>query len=496
MPRYVLALDQGTTSSRSILFTRRGLIKTSAQREFPQIFPSPGHVEHDPEAIWKSQLQTARTAIRKANARPGDIAAIGITNQRETIVLWERSTGKPVSNAIVWQSRISASICDELKAQGLEPKFRRKTGLVLDPYFSGTKIKYLLDRHRGLRSRAEKGEILAGTIDTFLLWRLTGGAVHATDYSNASRTLLFNINTLKWDRELLEILDVPVAMLPEVKDSSGFFGETDPKIFGKALPVTGIAGDQQAATFGQGCFRVGMVKNTYGTGCFILMNTGSKAVRSKNGLLTTIGWGLKGRVTYCLEGSVFIGGAAVQWLRDGLGMLRQSSDVEKLAATESDSGGLFFVPAFVGLGAPHWDPYARGVLVGIERSTTAGHLARATLESMCYQTLDVVEAMERDAGVRLRQLRVDGGAAVNNGLLQFQSDILGKSVQRPVVNETTALGAAYLAGLAVGFWKNSGDVTDNWELDRAFRPAMRPKSRAAKVAQWRNAVERSKGWAK
>ena len=495
MARYVLALDQGTTSSRSVLFTRRGLIKTSAQREFPQIFPSPGHVEHDPEAIWRSQLTTARSAIRKANARPGDIAAIGITNQRETIVLWERSTGKPVSNAIVWQSRISASICDELKAQGLEPKFRRKTGLVLDPYFSGTKIKYMLDRDRGLRRRAEKGEILAGTVDTFLLWRLTGGAVHATDYSNASRTLLFNINTLKWDRELLKILDVPAAMLPEVRDSSGSFGETDPKIFGKALPVTGIAGDQQSATFGQGCFRPGMVKNTYGTGCFILMNTGSKPVRSKNGLLTTIGWGINGRVTYCLEGSVFIGGAAVQWLRDGLGILRRSSDVEKLAATESDSGGLFFVPAFVGLGAPHWDPYARGVLVGIERSTTAGHLARATLESMCYQSLDVVEAMERDSGVRLRQLRVDGGAAVNDGLLQFQSDILGKSVQRPVVNETTALGAAYLAGMAVGFWKNSSDVTKNWELDRVFRPAMKPKARAEKVARWRDAVERSKAWA-
>ena len=495
MARYVLALDQGTTSSRSVLFTRRGLIKTSAQREFPQIFPSPGHVEHDPEAIWRSQLTTARSAIRKANARPGDIAAIGITNQRETIVLWERSTGKPVSNAIVWQSRISASICDELKAQGLEPKFRRKTGLVLDPYFSGTKIKYMLDRDRGLRRRAEKGEILAGTVDAFLLWRLTGGAVHATDYSNASRTLLFNINTLKWDRELLKILDVPAAMLPEVRDSSGSFGETDPKIFGKALPVTGIAGDQQSATFGQGCFRPGMVKNTYGTGCFILMNTGSKPVRSKNGLLTTIGWGINGRVTYCLEGSVFIGGAAVQWLRDGLGMLRRSSDVEKLAATESDSGGLFFVPAFVGLGAPHWDPYARGVLVGIERSTTAGHLARATLESMCYQSLDVVEAMERDSGVRLRQLRVDGGAAVNDGLLQFQSDILGKSVQRPVVNETTALGAAYLAGMAVGFWKNSSDVTKNWELDRVFRPAMKPKARAEKVARWRDAVERSKAWA-
>ncbi len=495
MAKYVLALDQGTTSSRSILFTRRGRVKSAAQREFPQIFPSPGHVEHDPEAIWKTQLQTARSALRKAKARPRDIAAIGITNQRETIVLWDRASGKPVANAIVWQSRISSSICDRLKADGLEDKFQRKTGLVLDPYFSGTKIKYLLDRDKRLRARAEKGEILAGTIDTFLLWRLTGGRVHATDYSNASRTLLFNIHRLEWDRELLKILDVPRAMLPEVRDSSTVYGETDPAIFGAPIAVAGIAGDQQAATFGQGCFRPGMVKNTYGTGCFILMNTWNKPVRSKNGLLTTIGWGLDGKITYCLEGSVFVGGAAVQWLRDGLGLIRRSSDVEKLAAGAEDSGGVYFVPAFVGLGAPHWDPYARGTIVGLERSTTAAHLARATLESMCFQSLDVVEAMEKDSGVRLRQLRVDGGAAANDGLLQFQADILGKTVQRPEVYETTALGAAYLAGLAVGFWKSRSDVNDNWVLDRAFRPAMRPKARQARVAKWRDAVERSKGWA-
>ena len=495
MAKYVLALDQGTTSSRSILFTRRGRVKGAAQREFPQIFPSPGHVEHDPEAIWKTQLQTARSALRKAKARPRDIAAIGITNQRETIVLWDKASGEPVANAIVWQSRISSSICERLKADGLEGKFQRKTGLVLDPYFSGTKIKYLLDRDKRLRARAEKGEILAGTIDTFLLWRLTGGRVHATDYSNASRTLLFNIHKLEWDRELLKILDVPRAMLPEVRDSSTVYGETDPAIFGAPIPVAGIAGDQQAATFGQGCFRPGMVKNTYGTGCFLLMNTGAKPVRSKNGLLTTIGWGLDGKVTYCLEGSVFVGGAAVQWLRDGLGLIRRSADVEKLAAGAEDSGGVYFVPAFVGLGAPHWDPYARGAIVGLERSTTAAHLARATLESMCFQSLDVVEAMEKDSGVGLRQLRVDGGAAANDGLLQFQADILGKTVLRPKVYETTALGAAYLAGLAVGFWKSRSDVNDNWALDRAFRPAMRAKVRQGRVAKWRDAVERSKGWA-
>jgi len=493
--KYVLALDQGTTSSRSILFTRSGKIKSSAQKEFPQIFPSPGHVEHDPEAIWRTQLQTARSALRKAKAKPGDVAAIGITNQRETVVLWERSSGKPVANAIVWQSRISSEICERLKADGLEGKFQKKTGLVLDPYFSGTKIKYLLDRNRGLRRRAEKGEILAGTIDTFLLWRLTGGRVHATDASNASRTLLFNIHKLEWDAELLRILDVPREMLPEVRDSSGVFGETEAKIFGASIPISGIAGDQQAATFGQACFRPGMVKNTYGTGCFILMNTGSKAVRSKNGLLTTIGWRLGGKVTYCLEGSVFVGGAAVQWLRDGLGIIRRSSDVERLAASVPDSGGLYFVPALVGLGTPYWDPYARGIIVGIERSTTAGHLARATVESMCYQSLEVVEAMEKDAGVKLRRLRVDGGATVNDSMLQFQADLLGKTVQRPVVNETTALGAAYLAGMAVGFWKNRQDVTDNWVLEKAFKPSMRPAKRKQLLAGWRRAVSRSLDWA-
>lgn len=493
--RYILALDQGTTSSRSILFDRRGRVVASAQREFPQLFPSAGHVEHDPEAIWRTQLSTARAALRKAKAQARDVAAIGITNQRETVVLWEKASGRPVSNAIVWQSRISAPICARLKDQGLEGKFQRKTGLVLDPYFSGTKIKYLLDRSRGLRRRAEKGEILAGTIDTFLLWRLTGGRVHATDLSNASRTLLFNINTLEWDRELLKILDVPVEMLPQVRESSGPFGETEAKLFSEPITIAGIAGDQQAATFGQGCFRPGMVKNTYGTGCFVLMNTGPKAVRSKNGLLTTIGWGVDGKVTYCLEGSVFVAGAAVQWLRDGLRILRRSSDVERLASAVPDNGGVFFVPAFVGLGTPYWDPYARGVIIGIERGTTREHLARATLESMCYQSRDVVDAMERDSKVRLRELRVDGGASTNDLMMQFQSDIIGRTVRRPVVSETTALGAAYLAGLAVGFWKSKSDVEKNWLLDRQFRPHMRPKTRKGLVDRWHDAVNRSRSWA-
>jgi glycerol kinase len=494
--RFVLALDQGTTSSRSIVFNHAGKAVASAQREFPQLYPSPGHVEHDPEAIWSTQLRTARAALRQAKAKSGDVAAVGITNQRETVVLWERGSGRPVANAIVWQSRITAPICDRLKADGHEETFRRKTGLVVDAYFSGTKIKHLLDTHRGLRARAAKGEVLAGTIDCFLLWRLTGGRVHATDVSNASRTLLFDIHTLDWDDELLEILDVPRAMLPEVRPSSAVLGETDPKLFGGAIPIAGVAGDQQAATFGQGCFRPGMAKNTYGTGCFLLMNTGKDAVASKNGLLTTVGWQIGDEVTYCLEGSVFIAGAAVQWLRDGLGLVRRSSDVEALAKSVPDNGGVYFVPAFVGLGAPHWDAYARGTIVGIERGTTRGHLARATLESMCFQTRDVVEAMERDSGVELQQLRVDGGAAVNDLLMQTQADLLGKRVRRPKVNETTALGAAYLAGLGVGFWKDRADVERNWALDREFKPKMKDRDREAAVARWRAAVERARGWAR
>ena len=494
MPKFVLALDQGTTSSRAIVFTKAGKVKATAQREFPQLFPSPGHVEHDPEAIWKSQLATARGALRKAQVSPKQIAAIGITNQRETVVLWEKATGKAIHNAIVWQSRITADMCEQLKAAGHEKTFRKKTGLVLDAYFSGTKIKYLLDKYKGLRKRAERGEILAGTMDTYLLWRLTGGKVHATDYSNASRTLIFNIHTLKWDKQLLKILDIPEVMLPEVKDSSGHFGDTDPKLLGESIPITGIAGDQQAATFGQGCFKKGMVKNTYGTGCFTLMNTGNTPVTSKNGLLTTIGWGINGKITYCLEGSVFIGGAAVQWLRDGLKIIKKSTDVEKLAATETDHGGVYFVPAFVGLGTPYWDPYARGIIVGLERGTTGGHIAHATLQSMAYQSRDLVSAMESDAKTKLKQLRVDGGATANDGLMQFQADILGTRVQRPVVAETTALGAAYLAGLAVGFWKSQNDISQNWVLDKEFKISMKPIKREALYKDWKNAVDRAKNW--
>lgn len=494
MAKYILALDQGTTSSRSILFTHKGIAVETAQKEFEQIFPSPGHVEHDPEAIWKTQIGTARQVLRKAKAGPEDVAAIGITNQRETTVLWERESGKPVHNAIVWQSRVTAPICDRMKADGLEPTFRKKTGLVIDAYFSGTKVKYLLDRDKGLRRRAEKGEILFGTIDTYLLWRLTGGRVHATDVTNASRTLLYNIHTLEWDDELLNILGVPREMLPEVKASSVEFGVTEKKLFGREIPIAGIAGDQQAATFGQGCFKKGMAKNTYGTGTFLLLNTGEEPVESKHGLVTTIGWQIGGRTTYCLEGSVFIAGAAVQWLRDGLKLIRKSSDIRKLAATEKDSGGIYFVPAFVGLGAPYWDQDARGVIVGLTRGTTGGHLARATVESMAYQSKDLVDAMEADSGVKLKKLRVDGGAVVDDGLMQFQADILGRPVERPRVHETTALGAAYLAGLGVGFWKDQKSVTDNWALDRTFEPDMSGKERKERYEGWKRAVERAKDW--
>ncbi len=494
MARFVLALDQGTTSSRSILFRKNGRIAGVAQREFPQLFPSPGHVEHDPEAIWQSQIRTARAAIKKAKATAADINAIGITNQRETVVLWDADTGKPIDNAYVWQSRITAAQCERLKRKGHEDMVRSKTGLVIDPYFSATKIRALLDKHK-LRAAARRGKILAGTIDTFLLYRLTGGAVHATDYSNASRTLLFDIHKLDWDQELLDLFGVPRAMLPEVRDSSGVFGHSDKKLLGAELPIAGVAGDQQAATFGQGCFREGMVKNTYGTGCFLLMNTGERAVESKHGLLTTIGWGIDGKITYCLEGSIFVGGAAVQWLRDGLGILKSSSEVEKLAAKVDDAGGVYFVPAFVGLGTPHWDPYARGAIFGLERGTTRAHIARATVESLAYQTSDVVTAMLQDASLKLKELRVDGGATVNDSLMQFQSDLLGVRVKRPVVSETTALGAAYLAGLGTGFWKSTKDVTDNWALDREFTSSLKPAKRKKLLAGWNRAVERVQGWA-
>ncbi len=494
MSKYVLALDQGTTSSRSILFGRDGRAVATAQREFPQIFPGPGLVEHDPEAIWSSQLATAKEAMAKAGAGAKDIAAIGITNQRETTILWDRHTGKPVANAIVWQSRVSAPICERLKADGHEETFRSRTGLVVDAYFSGTKIKHLLDGIPGLRAAAERGDVLFGTVDTFLVWRLTGGRVHATDPSNASRTLLYNIHTLDWDDELLRLLDVPRRMLPQVKSSSEVYGKTESDLFGGAIAIAGDAGDQQAATFGQACFAPGTAKNTYGTGCFMLLNTGREPVASRNGLLTTVGWKLGGQVTYCLEGSVFIAGAVVQWLRDGLKVIPAAPDVEALARAVPDADGVYLVPAFVGLGAPYWDPYARGTIVGLTRKTTVNHVARAALDAMAYQTRDVLEAMQRDASLKLDHLKVDGGAAANNLLLQFQADVLGVAVRRPVVSETTALGAAYLAGLAVGYWKDTDDVVRNWALDREFTPAMAEAPREALYRRWCKAVERSRDW--
>lgn len=495
MAKYVLALDQGTTSSRSILFNHQGQIEATSQQEFEQIFPAPGLVEHDPEAIWKSQLATAREVIDESGAELSDIAAIGITNQRETIVLWEKETGKPVANAIVWQSRLTADRCDQLKAEGLETLFREKTGLRLDAYFSGTKIEYLLNTIDGLREQARAGKILFGTIDTFLIWRLTGGKVHVTDPTNACRTLLYNIHTLEWDDELLTVFDIPRCMLPEVRSSSEVYGETDPSLFGASIKIAGIAGDQQAATFGQGCFEPGDAKNTYGTGCFMLMNTGDQPVLSQNGLLTTIGWSIQGKVTYCLEGSIFVAGAAIQWLRDGLQIIESAAEIEELAAQVEDTGDVFFVPAFVGLGAPYWDQDARGTLVGLTRGATRAHIARAVMESLAYQTCDVLHAMEQDSKIKLKKLKVDGGAAANNLLMQFQADMLDVPAQRPVVHETTALGAAYLAGLAVDFWHDQAEVTCNWALDAEFQPQMDAARREQLYQRWKQAVERSRDWA-
>jgi glycerol kinase len=492
--KFVLALDQGTTSSRAIVFDRSGKAVSSAQQEFPQIFPGPGHVEHNAEDIWSTQLATAKEAIARAGISALDIAAIGVTNQRETTVLWEKATGKPIANAIVWQSRVTAPICDRLKAAGHEATFRKKTGLVVDAYFSGTKIKHLLDSFDGLRDRAARGEVLFGTIDTFLIWRLTGGKCHVTDVSNASRTLIFNIHTMAWDDELLQLLDIPRAMLPEVRSSSEVYGETDPELFGAAISVAGDAGDQQAALFGQACFEPGSAKNTYGTGCFMLLNTGDKPVPSEKGLLTTVAWKIGGKTTYALEGSVFIAGAAVQWLRDGLKAITASADVEKLMAQVKDTDGVYLVPAFVGLGAPYWDPRARGVIVGLTRNSSIEHVARAAVDAMAYQTRDVLEAMQGESRLKLTTLKVDGGAAANAMLLQFQADLLDVSVRRPVVAETTALGAAYLAGLAVGYWNGLEDVTRNWALDREFRPAMDAALREKLYAGWKKAVTRSLDW--
>jgi glycerol kinase len=501
----VLALDQGTTSSRAIAFDHAGRVVASAAREFEQRFPSPGHVTHDPEAIWSSQLAVARDVVEQVGGS-GRIAALGITNQRETTIVWDRKTGRPVADAIVWQSRITEPFCAELRAAGHEALFRQRTGLPIDAYFSGPKIRHILDETPGARTRAEAGELAFGTVDTFLLWRLTGGAVHATDVSNASRTLLFDIHRLDWDDELLDLVGVPRAMLPDVRPSSGVFGDTVADLLGEPISIAGVAGDQQAALFGQACFEPGQAKNTYGTGAFLLLNTGATAVTSTHGLLTTVLWqlGPKAKPAYALEGSVFVAGAAVQWMRDGLRAIGSSAEIERLAAGVEDTGGVYLVPAFVGLGAPHWDPHARGALLGLTRGTGLPEIARATIESIAYQVRDVLDAMDADVGdraggrpgSRLSALRVDGGAAVNDALLQFQADILDVPVERPAVAETTALGAAYLAGLAVGFWRDPADVAANWRLDRRFEPAMEPARRERLLAGWRRAVERSLGWAK
>jgi glycerol kinase len=492
--RYILALDQGTTSSRAIVFDHGGCPVGSAQQEFEQLYPGPGQVEHDPEAIWSSQWSCAQRALADARVSAPQIAAIGVTNQRETTILWERDSGRPVANAIVWQSRITTPDCQRMQREGLEQVIREKTGLMLDPYFSGTKIRHLLDTIPGLRSRAERGEILFGTVDSFLMWRLSGGRLHATDVTNASRTLLFNIHTLEWDDELLRLFDVPRAMLPQVRPSSSLFGQTAPGLFDCPVPIAGAAGDQQAATFGQACFEPGSAKNTYGTGCFLLLNIGDRPIVSQNGLLTTLGCTRNERPMYCLEGSVFIGGAVVQWLRDGLGMIGKSADVEALALAVPDTDGVYFVPAFVGLGAPYWDPDARGMIIGITRGTKREHIARAAIESIAFQTRDVLDAMQRDSDLALAQLKVDGGASQNDLLMQFQADLLGVAVRRPVVAETTALGAAYLAGLAVGYWHDEGEITRNWALEREFTASMTAADRDERCAAWRKAVERSLKW--
>jgi glycerol kinase len=493
--KYVLALDQGTTSSRAILFDQTGKNVCVAQKEFTQIYPKAGWVEHDAMEIWGTQMGVAREVIEKHGATTDEIAAIGITNQRETTVVWEKATGKPIYNAIVWQCRRTAYICDELKAKGLEAYVRENTGLVVDAYFSGTKVKWILDNVEGARDRAKKGELLFGNIDTWLIWNLTRGKVHVTDYSNASRTMLFNIKDLCWDKKILAEMDIPESMLPEVKPSSCVYGKTDPQTFGGAeIPIAGAAGDQQAALFGQACFTPGTAKNTYGTGCFMLMNTGTKRVPSTNGLLTTIAWGVDGKVEYALEGSIFIAGAAVQWLRDEMKLVENAAQSEELATAVADSNGVYVVPAFVGLGAPYWDMYARGAVLGLTRGAGKNHVVRATLESIAFQTRDVLKAMQDDSGITLTELKVDGGAVANNFLMQFQSDILGVPVDRPMVTETTAMGAAFLAGLAVGFWKDKAEIAAKWNIDRTFKPAMSAADRDAKYAGWVKAVSRCRDW--
>jgi len=495
MSRFILALDQGTTSSRAILFNHDGKVIAVAQKEFPQIYPQPGWVEHNPRDIWQSQLEVARTVLEKANANAYDIAAIGVTNQRETTLVWDRATGQPIYNAIVWQCRRTAPLCEQLRAEGFAPEVRSRTGLILDAYFSGTKVKWILDNVPGSRERARRGELAFGTVDTWLIWNLTEGRAHVTDVSNASRTLIYNIHTGDWDDTLLAKLDIPRAMLPQVLPSSARFGETT--LFGGSIPIAGVAGDQQAATFGQACFAPGNAKNTYGTGCFMLMNTGETAAESPGGLLTTVAWklGADQPTVYALEGSVFVAGAAIQWLRDEMKLISSAAESEPIAQSIPDAGGVYVVPAFVGLGAPYWDGFARGIIVGLTRGSGRAQIVRATLESIAYQTRDLVETMGRDAHLKLEGLRVDGGAVVNNWLMQFQADILGVPVVRPAVTETTAIGAAYLAGLAVGYWPDTSEVTRNWAVDRIFTPSMSADQREALYAGWMKAVERAKGWA-
>lgn len=493
MSKYILSLDQGTTSSRAILFDKKTNIVGVEQQEFTQYYPKPGWVEHDANEIWQSQLRVAQNLLTNNKIKVSDIVAIGITNQRETTVIWNKITGEPIHNAIVWQDRRTSGICDKLKADGFENHVRKATGLVIDAYFSGTKIKWLLDNVEGARNEAEKGNLLFGTIDSWLIWKLTGGQVHVTDYSNASRTMLFNIQKLDWDEKMMKALDIPKSILPDARPSSEVYGQTLPALFGAALPIAGVAGDQQAALFGQACHTSGMAKNTYGTGCFMLMNTGTNPVTSNSGLLTTIAWGLNGEVTYALEGSVFIAGAAIQWLRDGLKMIDEAKDSEYFASKVEDTDGVYVVPAFVGLGAPYWDMYARGAIFGLTRGTTNSHLIRATLESMAYQTKDVLTAMELDSKLSLKALRVDGGACANNLLMQFQADMLGTKVERPEIIETTALGAAYLAGLGVGFWEIA-DIEKVWQLNQSFIPEMEKNLRKRKYLGWQKAVKRCMAW--
>lgn len=496
MAKYIMALDSGTTSNRCILFNEKGEMCSVAQKEFTQHFPQPGWVEHDASEIWSTQLSVAREAMNKLGITASDITAIGITNQRETAIVWDKNTGAPVYHAIVWQCRRTSEYCDSLKEKGLTEKFREKTGLVIDAYFSGTKIKWILDNVEGARERAERGELLFGTVETWLIWKLTKGAVHVTDYSNASRTMLFNINTLQWDDEILKELGIPKSMLPVVKPSSYIYGEADPSFLGGRIPIAGAAGDQQAALFGQTCFKAGEAKNTYGTGGFLLMNTGDKPVFSKNGLVTTIAWGIDGKVTYALEGSIFVAGAALQWLRDELRLIDSSADSEYFATRVKDSNGCYVVPAFTGLGAPHWDQYARGTIVGLTRGVNKYHIVRATLDSLAYQVNDVIKAMEADSGIKMENLKVDGGASANNFLMQQQANISNAPVNRPRCVETTAMGAAYLAGLAVGYWTSKEDVLQNWAIDRTFTPEISEEERAAKIKGWNKAVQCSYGWAK